>query len=881
MKFNFLKAFNENFRIKVFASFFVFIFVMSLAYSAVFINDQKKYMTRDLLKNGSLLAGILAHNLRIGVFSENESLLDNPIEAVFQQEGVFEVSVFNHEGELLKNRKKPGSMFIEGSVKEDDGRSAKRILEKLNEISSPYYIEGIKKIEFWSPVISGSNYTMEESLLFQENPLQNKKNIIGLVKVSVDKNMMKKQAIESFIKSVLIGIIFLIVGSGVTYFVSRRITKPLNKLTEGVKALEVGEVFRKVPVETVDEIGRLAKAFNNMSDSLVNRENSLRESEKKYRQLCDALPQVIFEADRFGKLTFANRIAFDLFGYSIEDFRTGLDLHQMLISKDRDRARQNIGRILIGEKLGGHEYTALKKNGSTFPVLIYSSPITIGRTAVGLRGVLVDLSEFKKVQNALLESESRYRDLVENVDDMIWEMNEKSIYTYVSPQSLEVLGYEPEELLGKSPFDFMQPEERKRIREIFLDLLANQRSISELTVESISKEGSLVWLESSATFFTDAEGNFLGIRGVQRNITERIRAERALKESEEKYRVMSENIPVAVYSALPDESSTNLFVSGRIEELTGYTGEEFLKEPRRYENIIHPEDKKYLWEKIEEHRTDQTILDVEYRIITKDHNIKWIRDRGTPTVKDNRVVRIDGFMEDITEKKAAESEIRESREQLRNLSRYLQSSMENERKRISREIHDDLGQYLTALKMDLSWFKRRLPEDQPPLHEKEKSMRRSLDTAIDSVERIVSNLRPGPLEDLGLIAAIEWLIEYFQDQTGITCRYSFDQEEYILDSERAIAIYRILQETLTNIARHSNATEIDIDMCHTGGRIVLKVLDNGIGISKDKVLNPGSFGIMGMQERAYLFQGKVDIEGSRDKGTVITASIPVERYQEL
>ncbi|MBW1768140.1 MAG: PAS domain S-box protein [Deltaproteobacteria bacterium] len=870
-----MKAINENFAIKVFAAFIVFVFVISFSFCAFFIHNQRSHILSELINNGSLLAGILAHNSRIGVYTENEELLNNPVGAIFQQEGVLGVSVFNLKGELLKKREKSGSVLTDASVKDGELRR-NRILERIKRVRSPYYLERKSKLEFWSPVITGSDYTMEESLLFQEAPFQKKSNIIGLVMISIDKKILNNQASEILVKSILIGLIFLIAGSGITYFVSKRITKPLNRLTEGVKTLGVGGAVKKVPVETGDEIGKLAKAFNDMSSSLYEREKALRESEEKYRQFCESLPQVVFETDEFDNITFTNRMAFDFFGYSREDIRLGLNLFQVLIPEDRDRARANIQRILNGGKLGSNEYTALRKDRSTYPVLVYSSPIIFEGKPKGLRGILVDLTEFKRIQNALLESKLRYRDLVENVYDMIWEVNDKLIYTYVSPQSLDILGYNPEELLGKSPFDFMRFEERTRVKEIFLDLLAHPRSLSDLVFEKISKDGSLTCLESSGTPYFDADGKLRGFRGIERNVTERNRAQKALKESEKKYRLMNENIPVAVYSALPDEFSTNLFISGRIEELTGYSAKEFSEEPKLFANIIHPKDKKYLRETIEECSKSPKDFDVEYRIITKENNIKWIRNKANPVVENKRIVQFDGFMEDITEKKNAENELRESREQLRNLSRYLQSSMENERTRIAREIHDDLGQYLTALKMDLSWFKKRLPKDQAPLQEKEKSMQKTVNTAIESIERIISNLRPGPLDDLGLTAAIEWLIGYFQNQTGIKGRYRFDQEEYMLDGERSIAIYRILQESLTNIARHSNATEVDIELYEDDGSIVLKVTDNGTGILKSKALHPESFGLMGMRERAYLFQGDIKIEGIPDKGTTITASIPIE-----
>ena len=151
-------------------------------------------------------------------------------------------------------------------------------------------------------------------------------------------------------------------------------------------------------------------------------------------------------------------------------------------------------------------------------------------------------------------------------------------------------------------------------------------------------------------------------------IEERRKAEESLRKSEEMCRVVSENIPVAVYSALPDEHSTNLFISGRMEELTGYSAKQFLDDPDLFTRVVHPEDREYVWERIEEHRRKRAALDVEYRIITKDNAVKWVRDKATPMFDENgRIVQIDGFMEDITERKRTEGALKESEEKYRNL----------------------------------------------------------------------------------------------------------------------------------------------------------------------------------------------------------------------
>jgi len=240
----------------------------------------------------------------------------------------------------------------------------------------------------------------------------------------------------------------------------------------------------------------------------------------------------------------------------------------------------------------------------------------------------------------------------------------------------------------------------------------------------------------------------------------------------------------------------------------------------------------------------------------------------------------DNLFEYITEHKRAEEELRSSREQLRNLSAHLQSVREEERTLIAREIHDELGQALTALKMDLSWLGNRLPKDEKSLLEKAKSMSELIDMTIQTVKRISAELRPGLLDDLGLAVAIEWQAEEFQNRTGIKCEITLAPKDIILDQDRSTAIFRIFQETLTNVARHANATRVKVSLKEDKGKLVLKVRDNGIGITQEQISAPKSFGLIGMQERAHFWGGKVKISGIRNKGTTVTVSIPLDKKGE-
>jgi signal transduction histidine kinase len=227
------------------------------------------------------------------------------------------------------------------------------------------------------------------------------------------------------------------------------------------------------------------------------------------------------------------------------------------------------------------------------------------------------------------------------------------------------------------------------------------------------------------------------------------------------------------------------------------------------------------------------------------------------------------------ERDRAESEIRDSREQLRNLSAHLQSVREDERTRMAREIHDELGQSLTALKMDVSWLNRHLPEVGAGFNSKLSSMEEVIDRTIQTVQKLSGELRPGILDDLGLAAAIEWQAEEFENRTGIQCEVALSHEESILTRDQSTTMFRIFQETLTNVIRHAQATKVEVRLNEQKGSIVLEVSDNGRGITEAEISDPKAFGLIGMRERVDFIGGEITIGGSPGKGTRIRVILPL------
>lgn len=230
---------------------------------------------------------------------------------------------------------------------------------------------------------------------------------------------------------------------------------------------------------------------------------------------------------------------------------------------------------------------------------------------------------------------------------------------------------------------------------------------------------------------------------------------------------------------------------------------------------------------------------------------------------------------EIGEREKAEDELRRSREELRGLASHLQSVREQERADIAREIHDELGQALTALKLDLHWAGQQVAAGRPGVAAPRiAAMSKSIDATVQSVRRISSQLRPKLLDDLGLSAALEWQAREFEQRTGVECRIRSDPDDIVLDPALSTALFRIFQETLTNVARHAGASRVDVVLTSFGGKVEMTVTDDGQGIRPEQVSNGRSLGIVGMRERVRSLGGRLEINGRRGRGTSVRVSIP-------
>ena len=336
------------------------------------------------------------------------------------------------------------------------------------------------------------------------------------------------------------------------------------------------------------------------------------------------------------------------------------------------------------------------------------------------------------------------------------------------------------------------------------------------------------------------------------------------------------SLPVAV-GVVDNKDSVKLLNNQFIKEL-GYTMEDLSSMETLFE-LIYPDPTVRHQARLNWQKATSTISPGERRSIPNEWRISC-KD-GSEMDVEVRVAqageRYVVTLNDITYRKRAEEALKASHEQLRELAARLQEAREEERAFIAREIHDELGQLLTGLKIDLKWFEKHLPQDakNAKLHEKMVSILELVDETIRAMRRVATQFRPGVLDTLGLMAAIEWQAEEFSARTGIKCEFVDPLPQHLIGLECETALFRIFQESLTNVARHSEATKVKVSLIYKNSTLILRIHDNGRGITEKEIKDPHSIGLLGMRERAYIFGGEVSVTGNPGQGTTVTACIPI------
>ena len=446
-------------------------------------------------------------------------------------------------------------------------------------------------------------------------------------------------------------------------------------------------------------------------------------------------------------------------------------------------------------------------------------------------------------------------------------------FKFINSHFRDYTGYPEEEMFKMNPTSFILPEDRRKTARNAVMMLKEQR-FSPYEFRIVTRDGRIKWIMETVMSI-----KFKGRRAILGNsmdVTERKEASRRLEELEALESSILDAIPQAVVGL--HERRIN-FANHAVKVIFGWHREELIgKSIRMIYRNEEEADKigEIFYSSLEKQRTYET----EFPCRCKDGREIVCRMKASRIGEKLREKRIVVTFEDITAQKKAQEELERSQQDLRNLSAHLQSVREEESTRVARKIHDELGQSLTALQMDLSWLENRLPDNSKNIREKTKSMSELVDATIESVHKITMELRPSLLDDLGLPAAIEWQAGDFQKRSGIRCQANINCNVDIIGKNLATSIFRIFQETLTNIARHSKATQCKVTLMEKGKELCLEVTDNGIGITQWQIEDPQSFGIIGMRERAHLWGGTVHVRNVKPSGTMVRVIIPTDKGEK-
>lgn len=327
---------------------------------------------------------------------------------------------------------------------------------------------------------------------------------------------------------------------------------------------------------------------------------------------------------------------------------------------------------------------------------------------------------------------------------------------------------------------------------------------------------------------------------------------------------------------LENGSITFPYVSEGCSTLLEIAPEDLQRNSSYFLNLIHPEDIPSFLDTLKQSAQTLCFWNWEGRLTLPGNFIKWVSLGATPQNTQSGLPRWEGIVLDITQSKLGELEIKRAQQQLQELSSHIQDAKEQERLRIAREIHDEIGSLLTAIKIDLSWLTQRLPKENQLLIDKAVTIEALVNKAITSASNLAQSLRPGCLDYFGIIAAIEIEAQEFSKRSGVSCTIIKSQESIELPETHTISLFRIFQETLNNILKHAHAKNAQIEIVKGSDHLELIISDDGVGFSDNARNKPRSFGLRGIQERVAHLGGTVKIASTVDRGTQIAIFVPLE-----
>lgn len=606
-------------------------------------------------------------------------------------------------------------------------------------------------------------------------------------------------------------------------------------------------------------------------------EEALRESEAKFRWLFENVPDGIYLSTPDGKLVDVNETLVRMLGYNSKEELLAAGIVNELYLNPSER-KFWIQKLEVNGKLHGIELYLKRKDGSPLTVRENAHLLADKHGMLYYEGTLTDITKLKEAEKALRSSEIRFRSVWENSAEGMRLTDKNGIIVAVNEAFCKLVEMKTQDIVEQPLTVTYSGEKNKESMLRNYQMRFYERNFpAHLEQKLILPSGKTVYLDGTNTFVDIEFGNAL-LLSVFRDVTERKLNEQALKKNK---LMMNHAEEIAHLGSWEwDLETDNLNCSSELYQIYGLQPENFEGKFESILKLVRPDDSNKILANINHARQSHEPFEHYERIIRPDGETRILYTKGIVLDDSEGYAKtIYGSCLDVTEVKRVENALINSREKLRALSASLETAREEERSYIARELHDELGQVLTAIKMDLTLMQDDLRVNlnlsKEEITKQLVLIEKMVDRLINTVRNIATELRPDVLDHLGLIAALEWQAKEFEKRYKVSCVFNSNIKKVELGKEKATAVFRIFQESLTNVARHSGASQVMAKIQLLGDKLLLEVEDNGKGISREQLFNITSIGIIGMKERAKFIGGKVFIEGSEGGGTKVFLEVPL------
>jgi PAS domain S-box-containing protein len=472
---------------------------------------------------------------------------------------------------------------------------------------------------------------------------------------------------------------------------------------------------------------------------------------------------------------------------------------------------------------------------------------------------------------------SPFRRLLDESPLMLLLLDSRGRCVFSSRARLAFYGRTATGELGSGWTEAIHADDRGSVLDELLAAVRERRPYARLH-RARRADGALRRISMQALPWVAPDGRYVAHMAIGVDVTDQQQFDPGGREEPRQLRRLIENAHDMVYRVRLVPTYSLDYVGGAVTAITGRTAAEFYADPGLTTRCVHPNDRRHLIVSPRDPVEAQST--VILRCVHPDGRVVHAEHRRVPVYNDaGTLIAVEGIARDVTEFVEAQQRLRESEEQLRQLAARLQDAREAERAQVARELHDELGQTLTALKLDIGRMADALPPGQRSLAvtDRLQSLIGLSDIGIATVKRIATKLRPPTLDHLGLAEAIRWEALTFKARTGLRCTVRTNRAQTRLSAEQQTALFRIFQEAITNVARHAHASAVQVTLFEQGKRFEMRIRDNGRGISEAELADPAAIGLVGMRERTALVGGSFRISGRRGKGTTVCIEVPVSQ----